>query len=109
MEASRYILKWAEENGFSNRIAYRVGLCIEEMTAYAVASQKRKDLNIQIMILFTENGARFAMLDDGRCIALDEDRETQELITDNYGLLKKLAKSVRYQYVLNMNYTSLEF
>jgi hypothetical protein len=79
------------------------------MAAYAVASQKRKDLNIQIMILFTENGARFAMLDDGRCIALDEDRETQELITDNYGLLKKLAKSVRYQYVLNMNYTLLEF
>ena len=109
VEASRYILKWAEENGYSNRIAYRVGLCIEEMTAYAVASQKRKDLNIQIMILFTENGARFAMLDDGRCIALDEDRETQELITDNYGLLKKLAKSVRYQYVLNMNYTLLEF
>lgn len=109
VEASRYILKWAEENGFSNRIAYRVGLCIEEMTAYAVASQKRKDINIQIMILFTENGARFAMLDDGRCIALDEDRETQEQITDNYELLKKLAKSVWYQYVLNMNYTLLEF
>ena len=49
------------------------------------------------------------MLDDGRCIALDEDRETQELITDNYGLLRKLAKSVKYQYLLNMNYTEIEF
>ena len=49
------------------------------------------------------------MLDDGRCIALDEDRETQELITDNYGLLRKLAKSVKYQYLLNMNYTEFEF
>ena len=49
------------------------------------------------------------MLDDGRCIALDEDQETQKLITDNYGLLKKLAKSVRYQYLLNMNYTVFDF
>ena len=43
------------------------------------------------------------MIDDGQCIALNEDRETEELITDNYGLLMKLAKSVEYQYILNVN------
>ena len=109
VEASRQIRRWATENGFPDRIAYRVALCMEEMTAYAAASQKREDINIQIMILFTENGARFTMLDDGSCIALDEDQETQTLITDNYGLMKKLAKSVHYQYLLNMNYTVFEF
>ena len=49
------------------------------------------------------------MLDDGECIALDKNEETQQLITDNYGLLKKLAKTVEYQYVLNMNYTVFTF
>ena len=109
VEASRQIRRWAKENGFPDRIAYRVSLCMEEMTAYAAASQKRSDINIQIMILFTGNCARFTMLDDGMCIALDEDQETQTLITDNYGLMKKLAKSVKYQYLLNMNYTEFEF
>lgn len=109
VEASRQIRRWAEENGIMARIANRVSLCMEEMVAYAAASQKRKDINIQLLIRFTECGARFVMLDDGRCIALDEDHETQELITDNYGLLRKLAKSVKYQYLLNMNYTEIEF
>lgn len=54
-------------------------------------------------------GAVFEMLDNGKCIALDRDSEIQELITDNYGLVKKLAKSVEYQYLLNMNYTVFTF
>jgi hypothetical protein len=45
------------------------------------------------------------MVDDGRCIALDENESTQTLITDNYELLKKVSKSLEYQYILNMNYT----
>ena len=104
VEASRQIRRWAMENGFMARIANRVSLCMEEMVAYAETAQKRRDMHIEIFILFTKGGARFTMLDDGRCIALDEAQETQKLITDNYGLLKKLAKSVRYQYILNMNY-----
>ena len=109
VEASRQIRRWAIENGFMARVANRVSLCMEEMVAYAETAQKRSDIHIEIFILFTKGGARFTMLDDGRCIALDEDQETQKLITDNYGLLKKLAKSVRYQYILNMNYTVFEF
>ena len=109
VEASRQIRRWAIENGFMARVANRVSLCMEEMVAYAETAQKRSDIHIEIFILFTKDGARFTMLDDGRCIALDEDQETQKLITDNYGLLKKLAKSVRYQYLLNMNYTVFDF
>ena len=109
VKASRQIRVWAEENGFTARIANRISLCMEEMAAYAKTAQKRSDIHIEIFIIFIKDGARFTMLDDGCCIALDEDHETQELITDNYGLLKKLAKSVRYQYLLNMNYTEFEF
>ena len=109
VKASRQIRHWAKENGIPDKIAYRVGLCMEEMTAYAVASQERKDINIQVTILFTEGGARFLMMDDGRCIALDDDPETQTMLSDVYGIVKKLAKSVKYQYLLNMNYTVFEF
>ena len=109
VQASRQIRCWAEDNGYPARLANRVSLCMEEMVTYAVASQGREDINIQIMVRFTPDGACFSMLDDGRCIALDKDVKTQELITDNYGLLKKVARSVEYQYILNMNYSVFNF
>ena len=45
------------------------------------------------------------MMDNGRCIALDEDKEQQKLVTNNYELIKKVATTVEYQYILDMNYT----
>ena len=109
VEASRAIRAYADDNGFDKNYSYRIALCTEEMAAYAEKSQKRSDLNLQIMIRFREDGAMFMMLDDGKCIALDNDKELQRLITDNYGLLRKLARSVEYQYVLNMNYSVFTF
>ena len=49
------------------------------------------------------------MLDDGKCIARDNVKETQKLITGNYDLIKKLANTVEYQYLQNMNYSVLTF
>ena len=109
IEASREIRAYADEIGFEKRYSYRIALCIEEMAAYAKSSQKNGNINIQIIIRFQENGAIFMMLDDGKCIALDHVKETQELITSNYGLIKKLANTVEYQYLQNMNYSVLTF
>ena len=86
-----------------------MSLCVEEMAAYVVKSQKQDDINIMIMTRFRTDEGIFCMIDDGEFIALNEDKETTELITDNYGLLKKLAKSVEYQYILKMNYTLIRF
>jgi hypothetical protein len=52
---------------------------------------------------------RFIMMDTGRRIALNEDRESKELVTENYTLIKRLSKSVEYQYVLDMNYSIVTF
>lgn len=109
VEASREMRRYADSIGADHRYSYRAALCLEEMVAYAVQSQNNKSLNIQIMMKFYRDGLLFMMLDDGRCISLDKDEETQELITSNYGLLKKVAKSVEYQYVLDMNYTVFRF
>ena len=67
-------------------------------------------VSVEIVIRFKgKNRAVFVSLDDGKCIALDRSETSGRLITDNYGLLRKLAESVEYQYILNMNYTRFTF
>lgn len=66
------------------------------------------DLNkiqIHIMIRLTPEEAEFMMIDDGKRIVFDENEESQKAATDNYTFLKRIAKSVDYQYVIDMNYT----
>ncbi len=109
IEASRLIRRYAEEKGMSVRIMNRISLCMEEMVYYAEKTQDSDKIRVQIEILFSGDSAKFMMLDDGRCIALDEDPETKELITDNYGLIKRIANTVQYQYILDMNYSILTF
>ena len=109
IEASKEIQQYAVEHGYSGTIANKIGLCMEEMVAYATKSQGKDDIRIQITVRFSENEVLFAMLDDGKCIALDENKEMQDLTVDNYEFIKKLAKSVQYQYILDMNYSILRF
>lgn len=49
------------------------------------------------------------MIDDGKCIALDENDESREAAVNNYEFLKRISKSIEYQYVLDMNYTVVRF
>jgi hypothetical protein len=105
VEASREIRRFADEKGVLQRVSYRVALCMEEMVVYAAASQKRGDVSMQANVRFKRDSATFTIFDDGECIALDEDREHQELVTNNYDLVKCIAKEVNYQYVLDLNYT----
>lgn len=110
IEASQFIRKYALENGFSKKIAYRISLCMEEMVNYAVKAHKKKNINIQIIIRFDNHDEGvFIMLDDGKCIALDKDDNVKNLTIDNYDLLKKISKSYDYQYVLDMNHTVFHF
>jgi hypothetical protein len=105
VEASRMIIAFAEEQKLNKKRAFRIAVCVEEMAAYAQKNKKGSDLSIQVIIRFFKDSAMLMIIDDGKCIFLDEEEEERELITSNYGLLKKLAKSVQYQYVLNLNYT----
>ncbi len=104
VKVSREIRSFADERDVLQRVSYRVALCMEEMVAYAASSQKR-DVSMQVFVRFEHDSATFTILDDGECIALDEDREEQALITNNYDLVKCIAEEVDYQYILNLNYT----
>ena len=109
IEASRYVRQHALEKGYSENIAYRMSLCMEEMIAYTKESQDKKEIHTQIVIRYGKDYGVFMMFDDGEEIALDKDQEHRELTISNYTLLKKIAKSYQYEYVLNMNYTKFNF
>ncbi len=108
-QASHDMMKYAEENHMNSNIAYKMGLCIEEMVAYAKAASKKDTIDIQIIIRFYENEGIFMMIDDGACLSLNTDKHSQELITDNYELLKKLCKSYEYTNIIDLNYTTFVF
>ena len=70
----------------------------------ALSANGGRDVRNQLMIKFFPDSCIFTIMDDGRCIMLDEDEETKELIA-NYSMIRKTASSVKYQYILNLNYT----
>jgi hypothetical protein len=113
IEASRALRRYADELGKNPSISYRVALCMEEMVAYTKAMKdvsSNNDVSVQIIIRFKgDNAAIFVALDDGATINLNVDETKTELTTDNYELLRRIATSVDYQYVLDMNYTTLSF
>ena len=86
-----------------------MALCMEEMVAYVVQTHEQETVDIMIMAKFWPEEGIFCIIDDGKCIALNESKETEKLTTDNYELLKKVSKTVEYQYILNMNYTVIRF
>ena len=103
------IRRFAKENGYPAAIAYNVGLCMEEMVAYIEAAGDGAEIDTQVIVRFSHDAAHFIIIDNGRCITLDDDPKSQALITNNYALIKKLAKSAQHRYILNLNYTMFEF
>ena len=111
VDASRYIREFAKARGIDERTAYRVALCMEEMVAFIEDSGTflnipRNYYYVDIVIRFKDkSNAIFTTLDDGAFIDMESSTEMQELITDNYGLIKRMATSIKYEYILNLNYT----
>ena len=70
----------------------------------------KNEFSVQIMVRFKGNNmAVFTMLDDGYHIKLDENEEMRRLTTDNYEIIRRLSHSFSYQYILDMNYVTIEF
>lgn len=109
IEASKDLLLYAKSKGYEVDLANDLAVCLEEMVKYAVKTKNALRINIQIVISFLKYGARFVMLDDGERINFTKKGEEDKIVTDNYDLVKKMAKSYNYQYVLNMNHITFEF
>ena len=81
---------------------------MEEMIHYAEAVKSSGRVMTQLMIRFYEGGCVFTIMDNGRCIMLNEDDESRDILS-NYSVIRKIATTVSYQYVLEMNYTVFTF
>jgi len=108
IEASRSVREYAEAHGYTQRIAYRAALCIEEMVHYAEATKNHGQVNTQVMVKFYEGGCVFTIMDDGQCIMLNEDDASRDIVS-NYSVIRKIADTASYQYVLDMNYSVFTF
>ena len=105
---SKEIYEYSQEKNYPQDLSNKVSLCMEEMTRYVHRAQGNKKVYIQVIIHFYEYGAKFIMLDDGKCIHFNDSKENDEVITNNYELIRRMAKSYKYKYLLNMNYTTIE-
>ena len=56
-----------------------------------------------------QDAATFVTYDDGHSINLEMEEKERELTVNNYEVLRRLSKSLEYQYILNMNYTTIKF
>ncbi len=121
VDASHLVQKIGMEGGFPKKVVYRVKLCMEEMVAYVAAAHKKSKLHlhlpehkdekvdIQIDVLFSGNSARVSILDDGERVELVDDLDINRLTIDNYVMMEKIATTIDYQYILEMNFFVLTF
>lgn len=121
--ASVFITSCGDANGplngiflsIGDRIAVRDALKISirqiivSVGAFAVKSHDSQNVHIQIMIRFKENSAKFIMFDDGERLHFHGKNEPDKVLVEKFESIKKIAKSCKYQYVLNMNYITFEF
>ena len=110
VEASIAIRNYADEHGIDPKISGCVALCMEEMVAYANSLKEKEDFTVQVMIRFIGNrSAIFVTIDDGRNISLDIEEDKRKLTTNNYELIRRIASTMNYQYILDLNYTTITF
>lgn len=112
-EASEYVKDFADDHDIDPELSSRMALCVKNMVGFIRVSDEfslipHDRLTVDLIIRFqSHDKALFISLDDGANIALDKDTSAQGIIADNYRLIKSIAKSIEYQYVLNMNYTRI--
>lgn len=108
VSASRELRSLAKKWGIAPGISYKIALCMEEMVYFAKTDRLATETEIMIRYYGTDK-AIFVMLDNGNCISFTEDKDVQKLITNHFGMMKKIASKVEYQFILNMNYTKFLF
>lgn len=108
VDVSEQLHNYAKEKNSPDDLSNDLALCAEEMVKNA-RNKKDNNVYIQIMVHIFDYGAKFVMLDNGERLNLNDSEVNGTVVTDNYELVRKMAKRYSYQYVLNMNNTTFEF
>lgn len=66
-------------------------------------------METQLIVRISPEEGMLVVLDDGKALELEDSQDLQDILGNSLELVKKFAKSVEHQYILNMNYTTLRF
>lgn len=66
-------------------------------------------METQLIVSISSEEGMLVVLDDGKALELEDSQDLQDILGNSLALVKKFAKSVEYQNILNMNYTTLRF
>lgn len=116
--------RFAIESGLTAGKAYRVALCVDEIAGYSLTNFKDKTY-IDIFLTIDGDDVQLVMVDNGKHldasklyedyqiskIARDEMKQMEELdkfLSTDFALIKEMVKSVSYQWIWNMNHTTIK-
>lgn len=115
--------RFAIESGLSEGKAYRVALCVDEITGYSLMKFKDKTY-IDVFLTIDGEDVQLVMIDNGKHLDVSEayedyqiDRNTgtemeqmeemDKFLSTDFALIKEMVKSVSYQWIWNMNHTTI--
>ena len=116
--------RFAIESGLSENKAYRVALCVDEITGYSLTNFKDKTY-IDIFLTIDGEDVQLVMVDNGKHLdtsklyedfhinqisenGTDQMEEIDRFLSTDFALIKEMVKSVSYQWIWNMNHTTIK-
>ncbi len=116
--------RFAIEAGLSAGKAYRVALCVDEITGYSLTKFKDKTY-IDIFLTIDGEDVQLVMVDNGKHLdaskiyedyqiskntgnEMEKMEELDKFLSTDFALIKEMVKSVSYQWIWNMNHTTIK-
>lgn len=116
--------RFAIEAGLSAGKAYRVALCVDEITGYSLTKFKDKTY-IDIFLTIDGEDVQLVMVDNGKHLdaskiyedyqiskntgnEMEQMEELDKFLSTDFALIKEMVKSVSYQWIWNMNHTTIK-
>ena len=121
---SAKVERFAVESGLTESKAYRIALCVDEITGYSLTKFKDKTY-IDIFLTIDGEDVQLVMIDNGKHLdtsklyedyhinqilenRTDQIEEIDRFLSTDFALIKEMVKSVSYQWIWNMNHTTIK-
>lgn len=104
------LLKELPGYGIPPAQATRIGIAVEETSAYLKSTGRNGDVQIHASLVIGKDKVTLSVLDDGAKVNLADRINVlaTDLVYDNIGMINAISRKVNYQYVMDMNVTTLE-
>ena len=104
------LMKELSDLGVPPARALRIGLAVEETSAYIKSARRGGEVHLHVRLGLGQDKVTVSVLDDGERVGLTDriNALATDLVYNNIGMINAISSKVNYQYVMNMNFTTLE-